>query len=316
MFNYIQQAYKGENHILNYFFSIFVIFIGWQIIGILPLVITAASHTSSTEELINSSRDAFGSLGIDSNLYLFVMILSFLCGLIALLFAIKFIHKRAIKTLVTSRENIDWNRVIYGFGLWFGISLIVIILDYYLSPEDYIFNFNAFPFFILVLVSFIFMPFQTSFEELLFRGYFMQGLGVLFKNALVPLVVTSVVFGLLHIFNPEYEKLGPMVMIYYIGTGFLFGITTLMDEGTELSLGMHAANNIVAAIFVTMDWSVFQTNALLIDISEPIVGIELFLPVLVIYPLVIFIFSKKYGWKNWMKKLTGKIEIPIEITEQ
>ena len=33
-------------------------------------------------------------------------------------------------------------------------------------------------------------------------------------------------------------------MIYYIGTGFLFGIMTLMDEGTELALGFHAANNL------------------------------------------------------------------------
>ncbi len=315
MYNYIQQAYKGENHLANYIFSIIVVFIGWQIIGILPLVITALSHTNNMDELINSSLDAFGSLGIDSNLYLFVMILSFLFGLISLLFAIKFIHKRAVKTLITSRENVDWNRVIYGFVLWGGILLSMIILDYYLSPENYIFNFNALPFFILVLVSFIFMPFQTSFEELLFRGYFMQGLGVLFKNALVPLVVTSVVFGLLHSFNPEYEKLGPMVMIYYIGTGLLFGITTLMDDGTELSLGMHAANNIVAAVFVTMDWSVFQTDALLIDISEPTLGFELFLPVFIIYPLVIFIFSKKYGWKNWMQKLAGKIERPNEVIE-
>mgnify|MGYP006877650875 CR=1 FL=1 len=34
----------------------------------------------------------------------------------------------------------------------------------------------------------------------------MQGLGVLFKNAAVPLLVTSVGFGLLHGLNPEIEK--------------------------------------------------------------------------------------------------------------
>jgi len=101
-------------------------------------------------------------------------------------------------------------------------------------------------------------------------------------------------------------------MIYYIGTGFLFGITTLMDDGTELSLGMHAANNIVAAVFVTMNWTVFQTEALFIDTSEPGVGIELFLPVFVIYPLVLFVFSKKYGWTNWKQKLFGSIEKPMD----
>jgi len=232
-----------------------------------------------------------------------------------LLFAVVKIHKRPIISLITSRKKIDWNRIFYGFTLWFGITLTTIIIDYSLSPENYILNFKALPFLILLIVSFIMMPIQTSFEELLFRGYLIQGLGVVFKNAFVPLFVTSIIFGLLHIFNPEYDKLGPLVMVYYIGTGFLFGITTLMDEGTELSLGMHAANNIVASIFVTTNWTVFQTDALLIDTSEPNISFEMVLPVFIIYPLVLIIFSKKYGWTNWKHHLFGSIEEPKLFTE-
>lgn len=310
--NFIQQAYKGKNDIWRYFVSFLMIFIGWQIIGIIPLFAVAMANTNDLGELMNASKDAFSSIGIDSNLYLFVMILTFLFGLIALLFSIKYIHLRDLSTLFTSRNNIDWKRVFYGFTLWASISLVMLSLDYSLNAENYVWNFKPIPFLILVLISFIFIPFQTSFEELLFRGYIMQGLGIWFKNAAIPLVVTSVVFGLLHGFNPEFDKLGPMVMIYYIGTGFLFGITTLMDDGTELSLGMHAANNIVAAVFVTMNWTVFQTEALFIDTSEPGVGIELFLPVFVIYPLVLFVFSKKYGWTNWKQKLFGSIEKPMD----
>ena len=50
-------------------------------------------------------------------------------------------------------------------------------------------------------------------------------------------------------FNPEIEKIGDIALVFYIGTGFLFGITTLMDEGTELALGMHAVNNIFGGRF-------------------------------------------------------------------
>lgn len=311
--NFIQQAYTGENNWWRYLLSIIVVFIGWQFIGIIPLFMAAFAKTKDIAELLDASADAFMSLGINSNLYLFVMILSFLFGLISLFFAIKYIHLRAFKTLFTSRINIDWKRVFYGFALWFSISLALLVLDYFVNSDNYVWNFQPIPFFILVGISFVFMPFQTSFEELLFRGYFMQGLGIWFKNAAVPLFITSIVFGLLHSFNPEFDKLGPMILIYYIGTGFLFGITTLMDDGTELALGMHAANNIVAAVFVTMNWTVFQTEALLIDTSEPNVGIELYLPVFVIYPIVIFILSKKYGWKNWKQKLFGNIDKPMEI---
>jgi CAAX protease family protein len=310
--NFIEQAYKGKNDWWRYLLSIIFVFIGWQVIGIIPLFTAAMSKSNDLGTVLEASEDAFLSLGINSNLYLFVMIISFLFGLVSLFFAVKYIHQRGIKTLITSRESIDWNRILFSFLLWFIISLSGLAFDYFINTENYVFNFQPIPFLILILVSFIFMPFQTSFEELLFRGYFMQGLGLWFKNAAVPLVVTSVVFGLLHGFNPEYDKLGPLVMIYYIGTGFLFGITTLMDEGTELALGMHASNNIVAAVFVTMNWSVFQTDALFIDNSEPSLSIEMFIPVFIIYPIVLIVFSKKYGWQNWKQKLTGRIEEPSE----
>jgi len=312
MLNFIQQAYKGKNEWWRYLLGLFLIFVGWQVIGIIPLVAVAISKAGSIDELARAAEDAFSGLGINSNLYLFVMILTFVFGLIALLLAVKEIHLRPIKTVVTSRNKIDWSRILFAFGLWFIISLGTLLFDYSINPENYIWNFKPIPFVILTLVSFLFMPFQTSFEELLFRGYFMQGLGIWFKNAAIPLVVTSIIFGLLHGFNPEYDKLGPMIMVYYIGTGFLFGITTLMDDGTELALGMHASNNIVASLFVTMNWTVFQTEALFIDTSEPSIGLEMFLPVFIIYPLVIFIFSKKYGWSNWRQKLFGNINKPVE----
>ena len=122
------------------------------------------------------------------------------------------------------------------------------------------------------------LPFQTSAEELVFRGYLMQGLGVLAKNRWFPLIITSVAFGLLHGMNPEVAILGWGIMVFYIGTGLLYGISTLMDEGTELALGLHAANNVLAAIYVTTDWTVFQTDALYIDTSEPSLGWETFFP--------------------------------------
>mgnify|MGYP006237458257 CR=1 FL=1 len=46
---------------------------------------------------------------------------------------------------------------------------------------------------------------------------------------------------------------------------------------------------------------------------EPSVSIEMFLPVFVLYPLMLVLFSKKYGWKNWKEKLFGRIEKPIII---
>ncbi len=169
------------------------------------------------------------------------------------------------------------------------------------------------PFLFLVVVSLVLIPLQTSFEELFFRGYLMQCLGTLSKNRWVPLVITSVFFGSMHAFNPEVEKMGAFILVFYIATGFLFGMVTLLDEGLEIALGMHAINNIIAAVFITSDWSVFQTDALFVDTSEPTIGYTVLLPVLVVYPLVLVLLQRKYQWTNWKTQLTGKIYKPTQI---
>lgn len=313
---FIEQAYKGKNDWWRYLLALLLVFTGWQVVGIVPIVGIAIANAESIDDLMEASANAFLGLGIDSNLYLLGMLLTFVFGLVFLLVAVRTIHHRRAVTLVTSRPGVDWRRYFSGFVLWFIISLALLVLDYFLHSGDYIFNFKPLPFLILVLISLLFMPLQTAFEELLFRGYLMQGLGILFRNAAVPLLLTSVGFGLLHGFNPEVQKLGYSILIYYIGTGLLFGIITLMDEGTELALGMHAANNIVAAVFVSMDWAVFQTEALFKDVSEPSLSMEMFLPVFVLYPLVIYFFSKKYGWSNWRQKLFGSITPPGTQNEE
>ena len=309
--NYIQQAFKGRNEWYLYLISIFLVLFGWQIIGRIPLLISAAIFSDDMGDFAKAAENNFLGIGIDSNLYLFLMILMFIFGLLALIVCIKYIHKRKFTTLVTSRKKIDWKRFWFAFVIWAVVAIVVTAVGILISPENYTWNFKPVPFFTLVLVSFLFLPFQTSFEELLFRGYLLQGFGILFKNRWVPLIITSVVFGLLHGANPEVEKLGYISMVFYIGTGLFFGMLTLLDEGTELALGFHAANNIIAAVFVTANWTVFQTEALYVDHSEPSVGIEMFLPVFVIYPAIIFFLSKKYGWTNMKDKLFGNITVPV-----
>ena len=314
--NYIEQVYKGKNDIWRYIVSFLIIVIGWQGIGAIPLFITAVLHSKNMDEFMLAAQDNFMSLGINSNLFLSLMLLMFAIGLGFLFLSIKSIHKRSIASLITSRKKMDWKRFFYAFFIWFTISTTMLVIGYFMAPENFTWNFKLVPFLILVLISFALMPLQTTLEELFFRGYIMQGLGGLVKNKWFPLIFTSVMFGLLHGANPEVDKLGPFIMVYYIGTGLFLGMLTLLDEGNELSMGFHAANNIVAAIFVTTTWTVFQTEAILIDNSDPSLGYETFLPVFVLYPLLLLLFSKKYGWTNWKEKLFGKVYKPNTQAEE
>jgi len=308
--NFIQQAYKGKNDWWMYVLTLVTIFIGIQIASLPLLVAGYFAVDGDSTEFMRAAQNNFMDAGINSNLFLALMIFTFMAALLILYLFVKNLHKRSFTSLITSRNKIDWKRFWFAFILWGSIIGITSMIGVYAYPEDVIWNFKPIPFFILILVSFCMLPFQTSAEELVFRGYLMQGFGILAKNRWFPLMTTSVAFGLLHGANPEVAQLGWGIMVFYIGTGFLYGITTLMDEGTELALGLHASNNIVAAFLVTTDWTVFQTDALYLDTSEPSLGWETYVPVFVIYPILLFIFSKKYNWTNWIEKLTGKIERP------
>lgn len=242
------------------------------------------------------------------------MLISFVAGMIGLYLVVKFLHKQTFLSVTTARKKVDWKRIWFAFLFWGILSSGLVLLDYYMSPEDYVFNFQVERFAILAIIAIALIPIQTSLEEYIFRGYLMQGFGMLAKNRWFPLLMTSVIFGGLHMFNPEVKMLGYSIMVYYIGTGLFLGILTLMDDGMELALGFHAANNLFTALLVTSDWTAFQTHSILKDVAKPELGfLDLVLPVFVLFPILLFIFSKVYKWTGWKDKLFGEVvEPPLE----
>lgn len=299
---YLEQTTTENKRFIDYIKGS-LIFIFFNFLGQIPLSLYIISQSDLVGEF-TSHQDLFSKL--PSNLALFLILLPFAVVLPFIYLVVTRLHQRSFISLITPRDQVDYNKILFSFFLWGTVSALMVIFDYIMSPEDYVWNFKPLTFLILLLISVVMIPLQTSMEELIFRGYLMQGFGVLFKNRLMPLLITSILFGLLHIWNPEIDKLGIHLIWYYIGTGLFLGVITLMDEGLELALGFHAANNLVTALLVTASWTAFQTESLLIDNSEPLLGMELIITFVVIYPLLAIIFAKKYKWKNWMAQLTNK----------
>ena len=302
---FIEQGFKpNDNRFWKYIVGSIAV-IGASVIGQIPFGIAIAVKAAMNNMPMPTGTEMMTIL--ESNLTLFLMLISFPVALLGLYLIVKFFHRQSFLQITTSRNKIDWSRVFFAFGIWAVISIASVGIDYIANPENYELNFKAVPFLILAVIAIMLIPLQTSAEEYVFRGYLMQGFGILAKNRWFPLLMTSVIFGTMHIFNPEVQKLGNIILVYYIGTGLFLGIITLMDEGMELALGFHAANNLITALLVTTDWTVFQTHSVLKDISEPSVGLTIFIPVFIVFPILLLIFAKKYKWTNWKEKLTGRI---------
>ena len=285
---YVANALTVKNNFWRYVLGVFIIFIFTQI-GSIPFIV-AIFNKVGLEGAANLDPSTMMTILENSNLTFFYTLLTFFVGFIGFIIVIKYLHNQTILSITSSRKSIDYKRILTSFTAISTILVLNILFSFLISPEDYVLQFNLNDFLILLLIAVIFIPIQTSLEEYVFRGYLMQGLGVMFNNKWLPLILTSISFGFLHFYNPEIMKLGSILLVHYVATGLFLGIITLMDDGMELALGFHAGNNLLIALIVTADWTVFQTTSIFNYIGEPDVINQSLFSLSIIYPILLFYF--------------------------
>lgn len=376
-----QKAFKGNNHFGLYIIMVILVIIGYSV-GQAPMLMALWKAVDDNPDLDDSDIVAFQSnpdfsvFGINTNLGLTLLLISFIAAFVVMYFLFKPLHKREFKSLISSHSSIRWNRVFFAFGIWLLLSLVGESISYFQSPESYSFQFKINTFIPLLLLSIFILPIQTSFEEVFFRGYLLQGIGITkFKyilaiamsilgtyllssiikqpiiewlsnsldstvfnsstiasisnllilligiaiacilcfiaknidinkeqrnNKIVPLLITSILFGLVHSSNPEIEKFGFWTMqLYYLSAGLLLGIITIMDDGLELALGVHAATNFTSAVFVGYDGGAIITDSVFVSHAiNPLAMTFTFIALAIIF---IIIVKYKYGWQSFSK---------------
>lgn len=298
---FIEQAYKGDN-------------VWWKVL--ITILLTAGVFIANSIAYLMMSKEQMDAVyksmqEIPNNWSLIINLAPFIFLLGLLFLLVRVLHKRNVLSLTTSRKTLDYNKFFFSLGLIVLLNILIFSISYYSDSSMILLNFDPLKFLILFVMSLLLFPFQIGFEEYLFRGYLMQQVGIIAKNRWFPLLFTSVVFGLFHSANPEVAKMGYGVMVFYIGTGFLLGIMTLMDESMELALGFHLGNNLMAALLITSDFSALQTDAIFkySGVESPVDMLnEMIVSILIVYPIILYIFAKRYNWNHWKGKLTGKIQ--------
>lgn len=258
---FLEKAYRGKNHWTFYVLTLLIVFVAIQIAS-LPLAVYLIIQ--------NPEAAMQGNIGTltSTNAGLALTLFTFVGGFIALFLCIHFIQKKKYLDIVTGRPKFDWKRLGFGAAIWSILTLITFAITIGTSNDsDILFQFDPVNFLILVIISLIFLPFQTVFEEILFRGYLMQGAALLFKSKWVAFFLIAILFGLMHISNPEIKAFGIEVALpQYMLMGLILGFIAIKDDGLELAIGLHLANNFLAAVTFTSDASALQTHALFKDL--------------------------------------------------
>ncbi len=313
---HLESSFKGRNAIWRYVIMFASVLVASNTIGALPLSLSLLTKVRTDPAVIDqiaANPSDLGNLGLDPNMGLFVMLFPFMVGLLAFFLLMKPLHGRTFSSVINGGRKIRWNRFFISAAVWLVLSGIYLFIYLKADPANFRINNTGNTLLVLVIISILFIPFQAAFEEILFRGYLMQGFGILLKNRWLPLIVTSVFFGLMHSFNPEVKDFGFISMMpQYILFGLVFGIITILDDGIEAAIGAHSANNIFLCIMVTNKSSALQTAALF-EQKDILPWVELM--VLCVIGIVFLLILKKLFRWNDLTVLKEPIEVPAEVVQ-
>ena len=250
---FLASARSGKNAIWRYGLTILLIvtafFVVTLVVG-LAILIATGGQTDLAQ--------------LPATAALLLLGLPFGSGLFTLWFGISILHQRRFRSLITPHPAFSWQRFLLSAGLWLAVSgLSDLVLGAFVTPGNYVWHWDARAFISYAVLALLLIPIQSFTEELIARGYLMQGLGLLFRRAWPPLLLSSAIFAALHSFNPEIVTYGfPVMIASYLSMGLFLGWITLRNEGLEAALGLHTANNLYAALLVNYPSSAITSPAL------------------------------------------------------
>lgn len=240
---YIDAARQGKNTWLRYLLGILLILFFWWGIGGAVSFILAFALSGATDLSAPPSLGAIQRYLVVGVTYGF-----FLVGVVL---AVALIHRRSLRTLVTARDRINGKRIAQGFGVWFSLIGLSSLLSFILNPSIYSFGADPAEFIPFALVALIITPIQTTAEELFFRGYLLQAASFISKNLVFLVIVSGVLFGLVHMGNPGNSAGFVLLVLYYLAVGTFLALISLKDGTTELAIGIHAATNLFVALVIS-----------------------------------------------------------------
>jgi len=242
---YLEIARTGKNDWWRYLISFPGILIVWIFGGVLltlPFVFWVLGDGNPA-----TTYDSTGFIGIPVVGNFILVMITFFPFIIATPLAVRFIHTRPVQTLITAAPRVRWGRLLAGAAVWFVLAVVISVVESALYPGRYVLTLQPRALLVYAVFALLLIPIQTTAEEFFFRGYLLQWMGLILKNKWLLALINGVIFLLPHLANPEMSVSSNALLMAlgYFAFGFFAALITLQDNGMELALGLHAANNLM-----------------------------------------------------------------------
>ncbi|MCP4330361.1 MAG: CPBP family intramembrane metalloprotease [Alphaproteobacteria bacterium] len=247
---FVELAQVGDNAWWRYLLSVFVIIVVAAvlqiIVGIIAFYLGLPLGQMMGEE---------GGSPEEPNLLAFIFImLSVAAMLPATLVAVRAFHHRPVHTLFTARARFDWGRCLTGAGVVLVTVAVATVTISAVWPGviEYTLDASAFLLFLPFVLALV--PVQVLAEEVLFRGYVLQGVARLTRLWAVRLIVPAALFTVAHFANQEFRSGGWWAAADYAVISLYLGYLALRGNGLEDATGFHLGLN--ASFFLIVGYGV------------------------------------------------------------
>ena len=261
MTTYLDLARQGRNGWGRFVLAVALILFLWQILGALPSIFLLAWVLADGNPQTGISP-AGQYMGVESILSFVMTMLASMFFLFGIILAIRYVHQRPLRTLITTARLVSWRRFLQGFAVWFVLCGLMSMAEALIYPGRYVLTLDLQRFITFAFLAIFLVPIQTSAEELFFRGYILQGFGLRLHNIWILSTISGAIFMVPHLLNPEARVNYGLMGFYYFFIGAVMAYVTLRDGRLELALGLHAANNLFSALVANYTITALPTPSL------------------------------------------------------
>ena len=241
--NFVENASLGQNKWWHYVLSLL------SVVGVIAIV------NILIRLVLPNIKQLFPVNDYGKGLFTFCLVLViFGVALFAFLLVASKLHQRPKMSFISDNSNFNWKQYFIGFVAWGSLLFIGSVIFDYQKLEDFIANFNLNQFAVLLLLGFVAIGVQTFFEELVIRGYLLQGLHLHVKRVALLVIVNALIFGVLH-FGYGLES-----FLSSWAFGIAFAFIVVLQNRIEFVSGAHNANNLILSlVFVDLSEALNET---------------------------------------------------------
>lgn len=192
-----------------------------------------------------------------------VLLTTFLGIWIGVWVAVRSLHRRRLVTILASDNHIHWREFALGLAVVAGYLVIGVGLSVASGNGPYRSDIVLSDWAMILAPVALLIAFQSSGEELFFRGYIIQNLAARFRSPIVWGFLPSLLFGIGHL----GQNGSVAYNLYYLASTVLFGVIAAVvvwrTGGISAVMGMHIGNNLAAFLLAGPDDTMASTQLFL-----------------------------------------------------